>query len=424
VVGTAVVAAATYVLTRNQVGTLFDEELRQVAVAVQLGTDRAASPRVRIARPGFHLSVRAYDESGRVYFETAFPSLPPDLPPTFAEGFDSVATVQGAWRIYTHVTEEGVVQAGQPVASRDALARDLALRMLLPMLLFVPLLTALVAWSLRGGLAMLDETSRRVSDRDATRLDPLPLDNVPPELAPLVEQINALLRRLSASLDAERRFLADAAHELRSPVAALALQVQLAARAPSPEARGQAFDELKSGIERARRLVQQLLDYARLEPGMGSEPFRRVDVAALARQVVGTYSPRAEDLGIDLGADSPAEAAVLGVEAELRSLLENLLDNALRYAPPRSAVTVHVRSKAGRVILAVIDAGPGIPAAERGRVFERFHRVAGDATRGTGLGLAIGKAIVERHHGRIELAEASPGAAPPGLLVRVELPAA
>jgi two-component system OmpR family sensor kinase len=424
VVGTAAVATATYVLTRKQVGTLFDEELRQVAAAVQLGTDRDASPRMRIARPGFYLSVRAYDESGRVYFETAFPSLPGDLELTFGEGFSTDDTLEGAWRIYTHVTEEGIVQAGQPLASRDALARDLALRMVMPMLLFVPLLTLLVAWSLKGGLAMLNETSRRVSDRDATRLDPLPLERVPAELLPLVEQINALLRRLAASLDAERRFLADAAHELRSPVSALALQVQVAARAQSAVSRAEALQELRSGIERARRLVQQLLDYARLEPGVATEAFRRVDLAALAREVVGAYSARAEALGIDLGADAAMEVAALGAESQLRSLLENLLDNALRYAPPRSAVTVHVRGQGARAVMAVIDAGPGIPADERSRVFDRFHRIAGDLTRGTGLGLAIGKAIVERHHGKIELADASPGAAPPGLLVRVELPAA
>jgi two-component system, OmpR family, sensor kinase len=424
VVGTAAAAAATYALTRSQVGSLFDEELKQVALAVQLGAEPGHSPRVRIARPGFHLSVRAYDESGRVYFETAFPSLPSDLAPTFSEGFFSGETTEGAWRVYTHVTEDGIVQAGQPVASRDALARDLAQRMVMPMLLFVPLLTVLVAWSLKGGLAMLDETSRRVSDRDASRLDPLPLDNVPPELVPLIGQINALLHRLAASLDAERRFLADAAHELRSPVAALALQVQLAERAQSPDGRAKAIEELRKGIERARRLVQQLLDYARLEPGVATDAFTRVNLAALARQGVGAYSARAEALGIDLGADAPGEVVVAGVESQLRSLLENLLDNALRYAPPRSAVTVHVRSRGGRVTLAVMDAGPGIPAEERMRVFERFHRVAGDETRGTGLGLAIGKAIVERHHGSIELADASAGAEPPGLLVRVQLPAA
>jgi two-component system OmpR family sensor kinase len=292
-----------------------------------------------------------------------------------------------------------------------------------PMLALALLLTVLVAWALARGLAPLEETSRRVSDRDASRLDPLPVDNVPEELLPLVQQINALLARLASSLDAERRFLADAAHELRSPVAALALQVQLAERAQTPQARAAAIEELRQGIERARRLVQQLLDYARLEPGMATEPRLRVNLATLAREVVGVFSPRAEELEVDLGAEAPVAVSVNGQRSELRSALENLLDNALRYAPARSAVTVAVAQEGSRARVTVIDTGPGIPPEERARVFERFHRVAGDDTPGTGLGLAIVKTIVERHGGTITLRDAN-GGTPPGLAVEVDLPAA
>lgn len=422
-VGVAVVLAATYVLVRKQVGNLFDEELRQVALAVHVREDWQDRS-LRIARPGFFLSVRAYDPGGRIHFETALPSLPVDLPQTFEEGHAHVGTAEGDWRIYTHVSDEGIVQVGQPVASRDVLARDLSLRALLPMLLLIPFLAALIAWALKRGLAPLQETSSRVSDRDASRLDPLPVANVPVELVPLVEQINALLQRLESSLGGQRRFLADAAHELRSPVGALALQVQLAARAQTDAARAAAFKELTQGIERARRLVQQLLDFARLEPGVRFEPFETLDVAKLVREVVGSSAARAESLGVDLGAEAPAAASVFGGEFELRSLLENLIDNALRYAPRESAVTVSVRRDEGQVRIEVADAGPGIPRAERQRVFERFHRVAGDSTAGSGLGLAIAKAIVERHEGDIELAEAAPGSPRPGLVVRVWLPAA
>lgn len=421
--GTLVVLAATYVLTRNQLGRVFDDELKQVAHAVHLREDWTQTRRMRIARPGFELSVRAYDKTGRIYFETALPSLPSDLPQTYAEGFAFMGTREGPWRVYTHVTEEGIVQVGQAVAARDALARGLSISVLMPMLMLIPLLAVLVAWVLKRGLAPLDETSHRVSDRDASRLDPLPTDNVPQELLPLVEQINALLGRLEGALDAQGRFLADAAHELRSPVAALALQVQLAERAHSTAARTAAFEELARGVERARRLVQQLMDFARLEPGVQPAPFQPVNLARLAREVVGGYAPRAEGQDVDLGAEAPAAAWMSGTEAELRSLLENLVDNALRYAPAGSAVTVSVRPQGGSVELAVVDAGRGIPVTERERVFERFHRVAGDATRGTGLGLAIVKAIVERHQGSIALADSQPGSPLPGLAVRIRLPA-
>ncbi len=421
VLGTAVVLAATYALTRNQLGRVFDEELKQVAHAVHLREDWTQRRRIRIARPGFALSVRAYDKTGRVYFETALPSLPADLPQTYEEGLGSMATQEGAWRVYTHVAEEGIVQVGQALATRDVLARELSISVLMPLLMLIPLLVVIVAWVLKRGLAPLDETSRRVSDRDAARLDPLPTEGVPQELAPLVEQINALLARLEGSLDAQRRFLADAAHELRSPVAALALQVQLAERAHSPAAREAAFRELAHGVERARRLVQQLLDFARLEPGVQSEPFAPTDLARLAREVVGRYAPQAESQEVDLGVDAPAAAPLLGSEPQLRALVENLVDNALRYAPRESAVTVSVGVADGALELAVTDAGRGIPAEERERVFERFHRVAGDHTRGSGLGLAISKAIVERHHGSISLSDARPGAPSPGLAVLIRL---
>jgi len=421
VAGVAIVLTSTYVLVRMEVGNLFDEELRLVALAVHLREDWKDRT-LRIARPGYFLSVRAYDRYGGVYFESAQPSLPADLPQTFSEGLDRIESAEGLWRIYTHVTDEGVVQVGQSLASRDALARDLSLRALVPMLLLIPFLSVFVAWGLKRGLAPLQETSRRVSDRDALRLDPLPLANVPRELVPLVEQINALLRRLEDSLGTQRRFLADAAHELRSPVGALALQVQLAARAQTQEARSAAFEELGRGIERARRLVQQLLDFAKLEAGVPSEPFVHEDASRLVRDVVGTGAARAELLGIDLGADAPDPAPIVCAPGEMRSLVENLVDNALRYAPPDSQVTVSVRNGGGAVEIGVSDAGPGIPPAERQRVFERFHRVAGDSTAGSGLGLAIAKAIVERHGGSMELEDAAPGAAPAGLLVRVRLP--
>src|SRR5688500_6135521 len=424
VLGSIVVLAATYALTRKQVGTVFDEELRQVAHAVHLREDWVQTRRMRIARPGFALSVRAYDKTGRVYVETALPSLPADLQQTLGEALGTMGTAEGPWRVYTHVTEEGIVQVGQPLATRDVLARDLSISVLMPMLLLIPLLAVIITWVLKRGLAPLDETSRRVSDRDAARLDPLPTADVPEELLPLIQQINALLERLEGSLDAQRRFLADAAHELRSPVAALALQVQLAERADNAVARGTALGELADGVERARRLVQQLLDFARLEPGVQSSRFAPVDLARLARDVVARYAAQPDSPDVDLGAETPAAAYTLGSEEELRSLIENLVDNALRYAPSGSAVTVSVRPSGEEVELAVVDAGRGIPAAERERVFERFSRVAGDATRGTGLGLAIVKAIVERHEGSIALADAQPGAELPGLAVRIVLPTA
>lgn len=420
---TVAVLAATYLLAQRQLGRVLDAELRQIAQAVHLRENWAEEGTIRVARDNFLFTVRAYDERGRVFFETLLPSHPFDAPRTQRAGFSNVDAAGADWRVYTHITPEGVVQVAQPESLRNALARDLSLRMSLPVLLLMPLLALLTAWVLGRGLAPIALTSRRVSDRDAARLDPLPIDGVPQELAPLVEQINGLLRRLSDSLDGQRRFFADAAHELRSPVAALALQAQIAARAQAPAERAAAHRELAQGIERAGRLVQQLLDLARLEPGVRGEAPAQLDVARLAREVVGSHAAQAESQGVDLGADAPRAAMVTGAPTEIRSLIANLVDNSLRYAPGGSDVTVAVRALGGAVEIEVADTGPGIPPEERGRVLERFQRAAGDATSGTGLGLPIAKAVAERHGGSISLADAHPGRHPPGLSVRVVLAA-
>jgi signal transduction histidine kinase len=424
VLGVAAVALGTYYAALAQIGTLFDGELRQIAQAVHLREDWMETGNVRIASEDVAFAVRAYDEGGRVFFESGLPSLPPDAPKTLEPGFSLVETPDGFWRVYTHVRPEGVVQVAQPEAVRDSLARELSLRMVVPELIFIPLLSILVAWILKRALAPLDAASASVRERDAGRLDPLPTAGVPEELLPLVEQINALLARLSASLETERRFVADAAHELRSPVAALALQVQLAERAHSEGGRAAALAELKRGIARAARLVQQLLDLARLEPGVASEAQAPVDLAQLVREVIGEFSVRADAQGVDLGADAPASLVVHGAASELRSLVANLVDNALRYAPSQSSVTVSLRDAGAEVELAVEDAGPGIPPELRERVLRRFQRVPGDATSGSGLGLPIAKAIAERHRGSLRLVEARPGNERPGLSVQVRLPLA
>jgi two-component system OmpR family sensor kinase len=420
--GIAAVLAATYTSAHQQLGRILDLELRQIAQAVHLREDWLEAGNVRFAREDVAFAVRAYDDGGRLYFESGMPALPLEAPQSLDPGFSNVEARGGGWRVYTHVMPEGVVQVGQAEAVRDALARELSLQMVLPLLLLIPVLALVLAWALKRGLAPLEQTSRSVSDRDAARLDPLPTGSVPRELLPLVEQINALLARLAGALEAQRRFIADAAHELRSPVAALALQAQLAERTQNPEARRSAFEELERGIERTERLVEQLLDLARLEPRGPAASRETVDVARLAREVVGSFAARADAREVDLGAEAAGQALLGGVETELRSLLANLVDNALRYAPRESQVTVAVRRLDGAVQVEVLDAGPGIPDSQRERVLQRFQRLEGDTTTGSGLGLAIARAIAERHGGAISLADAYPGRDPPGLVVRVTLP--
>ena len=229
--------------------------------------------------------------------------------------------------------------------------------------------------------------------REPSTLEPLPENGLPEEVAPLVEELNALLARLGEALERQKRFTADAAHELRSPLTALAMQLDLAARAASPADSRAALNGLRAGVKRATRLVEQLLTVARLEPEAARAQFRTVDLAGVAAGAIAEVEPFAEAKRIELRLGRMDKAPVLGDEAALGTLVRNLVDNAVRYTPAggRVSIAVHADGEAAR--LSVEDSGPGIPLAERERVFDRFYRVLGSGGEGSGLGLAIVREI-------------------------------
>jgi signal transduction histidine kinase len=252
---------------------------------------------------------------------------------------------------------------------------------------------------------------------------PLAAGNVPEELVPLAESLNALLARLDEALSAQRRFTADAAHELRTPLAALKLQVGLAKRAQDESQRASALTELEAGVDRAAHLVEQLLTMARLEPESPDRRHERVDLAALARDAIVARASLAEDKRIDLGLTGAAGAPVRGDPAMLAMLIGNLLDNALRYTPAGGRIDVAIEASPDETRLSVIDNGPGIAPADRQRVFERFYRggaQGGEAT-GSGLGLSIVRRIANAHGATVTLGEGPDGR---GLAVDVRFPVA
>ena len=253
---------------------------------------------------------------------------------------------------------------------------------------------------------------------------PLAEGGLPEELRPLAGSLNALLARLSDALNAQRRFTADAAHELRTPLAALKLQVELAERAPDEGKRAAALAELEDGVDRASHLVEQLLAMARLEPEALERNFADCDLVALAKDGIVARAALAADRKIDLGLARDAVVRVRGDAASLSMLLANLLDNALRYTPEGGRIDVAIDDDAGHAVLTVADNGPGIPAGDRERVFDRFHRgsnaedVPGQS--GSGLGLSIVKRIVDAHGAAITLDAGADGR---GLVARVRFPA-
>lgn len=397
--GSALVVLLTYGYAHQELDRVFDDELRQIAEAVHLREDWKDTGTVRIARPDFLYAVRAYDEGGRLFFETMVTARPFDAPRSLQPGFSEVESLGEMWRVYTHVTPEGIVQVAQPLGMREALARELSLRMLVPMLLIIPLLGAVVAWVSRRGLAPLEHTSRRVQERDAGRLDPLPTQDVPTELRPLIDALNALLSRLAASMDAQHAFLADAAHELRSPLATIATVAQHA-RGEADAKTAAALTHISQVSVEASALIGDLLTLAR-EPRAQLLQCEPLDLAALARHVAADFEDRARERNVVLDVDAQS-ALVRGDERRLSQLIRNLLDNGLRHAHKR--IALRVTNDDSRVKLCVEDDGDGIPEQLQEQIFERAF-TTGD---GAGIGLAIASWVARAHDGTIRLDRAVP----------------
>ena len=321
---------------------------------------------------------------------------------------------------FSTLAEGQVVQIAQPMSARRELAASMALRTIMPLLAVLPFLAMLIWFTIARGLKPLDRVAAAVARRSPALLEPLPDRDLPREVQPLVGALNDLLSRLSHTLDAQRAFVADAAHELRTPLTAVHLQAQLAERATTDTERAAALAELKGGLERGTRLVEQLLTLAREEPGVSATAASAVDLAALAREVIADLAPLAGAKGIDLGLSSTTTSVLSGDPDALRTLISNLVDNAIRYTPAGGRVDVTLSDDAGRTALTVRDSGPGIAIEDRERVFDRFYRGSGaGGIRGSGLGLAIVKRIAERHGADVELGTGIDGR---GLGVTVRFP--
>ncbi|MFV0664900.1 ATP-binding protein [Denitromonas sp.] len=410
----AIAGLATYRMAHDEVDAVMDYHLRQLALSLR---DQSFGQGAPIAPPdkAFDFVIQIWDGRGlRLYL-----SHPHSVLPALAQfGYATVRAGEDDWRVYSVPLRDRVIQVAQPMRVRRAMAANAALSTLVPLLVLVPLL-GLIIWYLIGrGLRPLDTLAHAVTARRADALAPLSAEGVPDEARPLVSALNGLLDRLSQALSAQRAFVADAAHALRTPLTALQLQLQLTERADSAAERAAALAELRGGLARAIRLVEQLLTLARQAPDSApaEAPVAPVDLAALARSALTALAPLAEARDIDLGATALADDAVVRADAAaLRSALDNLIDNAIRYTPAGGRVDLAVRRAEGRLWLEVSDSGPGIAPEARERVLDRFYRQDDATSDGSGLGLAIVKAIAERHGAVLTLDDAEGG----GLRVRL-----
>jgi signal transduction histidine kinase len=408
-------AMVTYRRVLNETSTLFDYQLRQMALSLR--SQVSLAPRVEVPpdQGDTDFVIQIWDPFGaRVYLSR--PGLP--LINQTVLGYADLSLQGQAWRAYGLQTEDGVIQIAQPIQVRERLARAAALRVVVPLILLLPIMIAFVAWIVRRGLLPLRDVTAEVQRREVRSLTPLVTDNLPQEIQPLVAELNRLLARLDEAFAVQRAFIADAAHELRSPLTALRLQLQLLDRAPDDTARRTARDSLGAAVERAIHLVEQLLTLARSDPGETAGDFELLDLAAVAAQALTETHAFAESRRIDLSLEREGDVPVRGDRDALRTLVRNLVDNAVRYSPPGGSVQVRCHAAAAGATLEVVDTGPGIAAADRPRVFDRFYRRANANETGTGLGLAIVKAIAARHGARVDLGDALSG----GLHVAVSFP--
>jgi two-component system sensor histidine kinase QseC len=293
------------------------------------------------------------------------------------------------------------VFVAERIDARERIVRTALWGTLWPLALALPLLALLAWWAIRHGLAPLRALGRQLAARAPNALDPLERRDATPELAPLIEALNGLFARIEAMVQAERRFTADAAHELRTPIAAIRAQAQVALTESAEAPRRHALAATIEGCDRATRLVEQLLTLSRLEAG-AAVAMQSVDLAALARQVVGELAPRALSKEQDLGLDAATACVVSGDPTLLAVLLRNLIDNALRYSPRGARVDVALQANAGRVTLTVEDSGPGLDAGQADRLGQRFQRGLGHHESGSGLGWSIVQRIADAHHFAVE----------------------
>lgn len=327
-------------------------------------------------------------------------------------GYSDVTVNGQPWRVLHTAGEQYPFEV--IVAEREDVRAELVghviTQLFVPIGIALPILGALVWFGVGRGLAPLARTEREIADRSPTQLEPIGVSQVPEEIHGLVGALNHLLARLQEALDSERRFTAHAAHELRTPLAALKTQAQVALRMPEGAEREAAIRQLVRGVDRAGHLVEQLLTLARLDPESAAGMQDGVDLRAVVEEVVVEMAPLALAREIDLGLEKGEPVTLRGVPTALTILVRNLLDNAIRHSPDGGRVDVSVHpGQDGVVALTVTDQGPGIAPEERQRVLHRFYRIAGTQGPGSGLGLSIVRRVVELHGARLDLEEGPGG---------------
>ncbi|OUL70033.1 sensor histidine kinase [Paraburkholderia hospita] len=417
----AVDAGASYWLSMKHIDELLDQHLQGAAVwlsAGKVGTIGTNGP-PQHSIDGFvgqiwkrGLSTPTDNTDPDVTFNRAAP-----------RGY-SVERINGhRYRLYTlrKDTDDLTYQVGQPIAFREQTAGRAALESLVPTVLLILLVWIAIPLIVNAAFASLKRASADAETVGIGRLTPLDISHVPEEVRPFADSINRMIARLQVGIDAEKRFIADAAHELRTPIAALQLRIDNLENAPDATARGERLRELREAIVRTASMIRQILELARADaqhdPGAAVDA---LDVREMVRTLVADLLPIAYARSIDLGVRRFDGAHVNANAGELRMAVRNLVENALRYTPAGGCVDIDVFEDATGAAIRVTDTGPGIPEEALGRVFDRFFRLNAETVEGSGLGLSIVKSVVAKHGGSISLQNRRDGRS--GLIATVVFP--
>jgi two-component system, OmpR family, sensor kinase len=417
-------AAFSYWSYNRMVGTFLDDQMEQLAHSIAQHDELIAPPAQsseRIHKWGVYVT-QVFDESGKLLV-TSWPHL--TVARLATPGFHDIEYDGRRWRVYVAKPADAhgrTVQVFQSGVFRTHVAAERAGAAIAPVLMLLPL-SMFVLWLVARAMSTaLTDIGRQAAQQDEHSIAELQLSHVPQEIAPMVRSFNSLLRRLRDAFAAQRRFVQDAAHELRTPIAAIGLQLENLRGDLPPGPAQQRFAQLEAGVRRAQRLVDQLLKMSRQETvAAPPEAAANVDLQAQLHESMNTLIALADQRNIDLGLVAPEEPvpplALRCVAGDVRSLLDNLIENALRYTPEGGVVDVRLLNEKGRPAVEVVDTGPGIPPDMLTRVFDRFFRVPGNGAGGSGLGLSIAQQAAQRCGLRLTLRNREDRS---GLIARVE----
>ena len=401
-----VTAWITWFDVRHELDELLDGHLAQAAsILVVRQAQEGDDPAQGLDAPALHdyapkVAFQIFHQGHLVLRSANAPTTPlAGARQQWATGFFTVQVDGAAWRVFaTYGAEQDVqVYVGEEQASREAIFWAAMRGTLLPMALALPLMALALWWAIRHSMLPLRRFGQTLDQRQPHALHPLALPEASAEMVPMVDALNGLFARIATLLESERRFTADASHELRTPIAAIRAQAQVALGATDDAVRSHALQGTVVGCDRATHLVEQLLTLSRLE-ATAPAALSELDLAALAREVIADVATRAFDKGQTLEFEGKTACTLRGNRALLSVLVRNLVDNAVRYSPPHARIRVSVLAHQGQSALCVEDSGPGLSEADLARLGERFFRVPGNPEDGSGLGWSIVRRIAAVHH--------------------------